>query len=1649
MRFSSPRSRLLSTPASSFACIPDALRRLALLVIAFALGGAGLPVFAGIAATSVSITAPTPTAVEGGSTGLYTFIRTGSTSGALTVNFQFDPASTATGGTGLDLDFSFTPASGLSYNQLAGTGTIVIPDGQASASITVTARVETFLLNPAEADEFLRFNVVAGSGYVPGSPASADITIPANSTLVTNTNDNGTGSLRQAVLNANAFPGTDAITFSDGAGFSVNFTDSTPDTITLTSQLQITAPLIIAGTGADKMTVSGGGTTRLFFAQNAGSLRFTGLTMADGKASDNRAGGAIYSENNALVVLRCVFRQNQALSGGAMASFAFAGIPATADVVGCTFVQNSATGIFSDGSAVSSYGGAGNGGGSATTRISNCTFDRNASSAANGAVYGSNLSGTSNTTITNCTFSGNTTGVAGGRDVAVSGSSSTISVGNCILASGGTAWASDSGGTLTSLGNNLTAGPTGPNNGTTDRINTDPLLLPLANNGGTTPTLAFSPGSLARDGGSAALLPADTFDLDGDSNTTEPLPLDQRGFPFLRQVGGSVDIGALEYVPTNTLVDITADGIDGDFTPGHLSLREAVFLANLDPGDNTITFAPALLGQTVTLTQPNDPIVVQPVSSAGKLVISNPAGPTQLSVSGTDVTRHFNVSTGADVTITGLTLTHGNAGSLASGGSIASQGTLRIQQCVLSHNTAGIAAAGGALTSEGALTLEDSTVSDNVSGGYGGGLSVAGTTVITRCTIRNNTGGTLGLSLGQGSGGGGISNSGPSTLTVTDSTISGNTALVGGGGGGGLHNGVGNPTTILTNVTISGNVVANSASVGGEGGGGILMDFGSITATNCTITGNSMPHPIPGSYDTGGAGGVRNRSGTFTASNTIIAGNTISAQAGPIADFGGALTSLGHNLIGDPTGMTGATASDFIGTPLSGAGPAVPLEAKLGPLAGNGGPTQTHALLPGSPTINAGDNAQSASLTNDQRGPGFPRRIGIVDIGAYESDATPEITVSGNGTDIANGDSTPSTADHTNFGSVNVAGAVGSRTFTIANIGTAPLHLTGTAPNLVTLAGSSDFNISTQPTSTVAATNGTTLLVIAFNPSSPGPKTATVTIANDDSDENPFNFSIQGTGVVASPLSSPAGDVVTGGGAPDEAGTASIGTFDVLKRGGYFAKNGNIVFPGQLLIGSGSPPVTLAPNTCMGLWKDNGSGLKLLARSGNDAPETGSTAAKFDVLPQIPAINDSGEVTFLASLAVNPSSTPPTTTDNDTGLWSELGGTGLGILIREGDVIPLLPAPPSPLKVGAFASGAFATAHTSATTGEAAFAITIKDGAALTDTAILRTSIAGAAVTAVGLVARENAAAPGTAETFANLAGSYSDPMRMDATGNLAFVALTKPSNKEGLWYQPVAGATTKVFIAGDTAPGTTGATFKNIKSPAIGSGGVITFRGLLNNDGDNAAGLKNDGIWRGTGSTAAGYTCILRRGDDNTNRAGLGLPVGAKVGNLWHSWLTNANHGAWKGWLDVGGDGTSSTAAGDVNAIYTDMSGTMSMLLKVGDAAPGIAGATFSGFDLPIVGGQEQLAFLGTVTGPGITAGTNDKGVWRCAPNGGALTLVLRIGDTMNTTAGTRTIKNVDFPGSGNTDRRWEQPVMDGTGRVLIFVTSTGVNGTAQVIAP
>ena len=122
----------------------------------------------------------------------------------------------------------------------------------------------------------------------------------------------------------------------------------------------------------------------------------------------------------------------------------------------------------------------------------------------------------------------------------------------------------------------------------------------------------------------------------------------------------------------------------------------------------------------------------------------------------------------------------------------------------------------------------------------------------------------------------------------------------------------------------------------------------------------------------------------------------------------------------------------------------------------------------------------------------------------------PEINLQGNSNSIADGDVTPTTTDHTDFGNVNVCGTqTFTRTYTIQNTGTATLNITGVT---ITGTNSADFSVTTSPGSSIAAA-GSTTFVVTFNPSALGSRTATVNVASDDCDEATYDFAIQGTGV--------------------------------------------------------------------------------------------------------------------------------------------------------------------------------------------------------------------------------------------------------------------------------------------------------------------------------------------------------------------------------------------------------------------------------------------------------------------------------------------------------------------------------------------------------
>ncbi|WP_107040339.1 YDG domain-containing protein [Brumimicrobium mesophilum] len=141
-------------------------------------------------------------------------------------------------------------------------------------------------------------------------------------------------------------------------------------------------------------------------------------------------------------------------------------------------------------------------------------------------------------------------------------------------------------------------------------------------------------------------------------------------------------------------------------------------------------------------------------------------------------------------------------------------------------------------------------------------------------------------------------------------------------------------------------------------------------------------------------------------------------------------------------------------------------------------------------------------------------RVAIDDVQIFCPPVGPEIDILGNSTSIISGSNSPNLIDHTDFGQVAVAGGTFTRTFTIENTGGADLNLTGTGPTFVSFTGANaaDFSITANPTTPIAQA-GSTTFTVEFDPSATGVRTAILSIDNDDADEDPYYFTIQGTGV--------------------------------------------------------------------------------------------------------------------------------------------------------------------------------------------------------------------------------------------------------------------------------------------------------------------------------------------------------------------------------------------------------------------------------------------------------------------------------------------------------------------------------------------------------
>jgi hypothetical protein len=403
--------------------------------------------------------------------------------------------------------------------------------------------------------------------------------------------------------------------------------------------------------------------------------------------------------------------------------------------------------------------------------------------------------------------------------------------------------------------------------------------------------------------------------------------------------GAGVTVGAtLLLGGVADAANITVDSLADPTDTGHTTLRDAIHTINTTApsDDSTITFASGLSG-TINLT--NELQINYPVSIQGP-------GAGQLAISGQDNVRVLyleSLSDGFNVSISGLTLTHGYAAGVMNdrlGGAIFDyNGDLTISNSVLSTNSA-----------EG----------NGFNDGFGGAICActhdAGSVTILDSTLSGNT--------ATSAGGGIYSDFAP--ISITNSTLSANKAQYNGGGLSAY-----NPTgrVDIRNSTFTGNSTYDTDSLGGAVYSDVRDD--PFTLTGATVTGNSAAT----------AGGIfaNDSDPSLDLRNTIVGNNTAATSPDVSGPFAAAFSLI--------TSTQGATVTDLVpGSDIVGADP------QLNGLAANGGAVQTMKPATSSPVI---DKGAAFGLTGDQRGAARPVEIPTIpnsaaagadgsDIGAVE-----------------------------------------------------------------------------------------------------------------------------------------------------------------------------------------------------------------------------------------------------------------------------------------------------------------------------------------------------------------------------------------------------------------------------------------------------------------------------------------------------------------------------------------------------------------------------------------------------------------------------------------------------------------------------------------
>ena len=426
---------------------------------------------------------------------------------------------------------------------------------------------------------------------------------------VTNLNDSGAGSLRDAIARANSLAGHDGINFSVAG------------TIGLTSgELNVNDTLTLDGPG---ITIDARQNSRVLrFSNSTGNLTLQGLTLTGGRIGDK--GGGIRFDSNGLLTLTTSTVSGNSTHGNFSDGGGIFSSSGNVTVAQSTISGNRTDGINARGGGIfvsgdlsvnnstisgnRTIGLSSDGGGifaiSGDVTVASSTISGNRTERSNS--YGGGIYTSGDLTVTNSTISGNSISFSSfqGRGGGIYVASSAATILNSIIAGNIAHEFTDIGGgpfitfaidySLIGDANGTAISGTGNIIGNSQSSGVvDPRLAPLSNNGGPTATHALLLTSPARDAGNSAL----TTDQRG-----QIIPVDLANAP---NAANASDMGAFEVQWGDDIpmfVSTIADTVDGDYSPGQLSLREAISIANSDPGPNTIQFESNLSGSTIALS---------------------------------------------------------------------------------------------------------------------------------------------------------------------------------------------------------------------------------------------------------------------------------------------------------------------------------------------------------------------------------------------------------------------------------------------------------------------------------------------------------------------------------------------------------------------------------------------------------------------------------------------------------------------------------------------------------------------------------------------------------------------------------------------------------------------------------------------------------------------------------------------------------------------------------------------------------------------------------------------------------------------------------------------------------------------------------------